>query len=455
MERNRRSLTRLLRTVFSVSLAGSFCAAVYLRFYSGIFPVSDLPLWTAYCLYLGSTMVVWNLVERRLLLASTVIVERWLAGWIWRLIQVSLVTLAVVSVGTFFWRGYSFSRYTVGMFWLTHLAAVGAVAAYARVWWRRRYGLPHAEVWLAGGEISDRQLDAYGCAAARSLSTRRWPSPEVLLEQLHQLVAGQRDKELLVALGTKQTPLYPAVASRLAMSQVRSGILLAAQPSEATIEGNLFLVPTDPRTTETLDYLVSKRAFDLVLAGLGLLVVSPVMALTALLIRIRLGRPVLFSQQRVGRNGVRFELHKFRTLPIGALETSDHQWTTQTPDRAMSFLRATGLDELPQLFNVLRGQMSLVGPRPERPHFVERFQNELPFYFTRHRLQVGITGWAQVNGWRGDTSIAHRVEYDLYYLNHWSLGFDLRVLARTLGGFARNVWCFARTESKTRDARTV
>ena len=99
--------------------------------------------------------------------------------------------------------------------------------------------------------------------------------------------------------------------------------------------------------------------------------------------------------------------------------------------------------------------MSLVGPRPERPHFVERFQSELPFYSTRHRLQVGITGWAQVNGWRGNTSIARRVEYDLYYLNHWSLGFDLRILALTAAGLARNLFGFGRAEPKARDARVV
>ena len=99
--------------------------------------------------------------------------------------------------------------------------------------------------------------------------------------------------------------------------------------------------------------------------------------------------------------------------------------------------------------------MSLVGPRPERPHFVERFQGELPFYSTRHRLQVGITGWAQVNDLRGDTSIPRRVEYDLYYLNHWSLGFDLRILAMTLAGFTRSIWSFARTAGKTSDAGIV
>ena len=135
-------------------------------------------------------------------------------------------------------------------------------------------------------------------------------------------------------------------------------------------------------------------------------------------------------------------MYKFRTLGRDSLERGDHEWKVEPPNRLAAFLRATGLDELPQLINVLRGEMSLVGPRPERPHFVDRFQSELPFYSTRHRLQVGITGWAQVNGLRGDTSIAERVEYDLYYLNHWSLWFDLRILARTVTGFFRDLGSF-------------
>ena len=450
------SLTRGLRVFFSVSLAGSFLLAVYLRFYSGLFAVTDLPVWPAYILYLGLALVAWNFIEHRLPLAAAVTEERSMATWLWRLLQVCLLTLALVSVGTFFWRDYSFSRYTVGIFWLVHFSVAGTLAAAARGWWRRRYGLPRAEVWLAGDEISDRQIVDFGRRAARALHIRRWPSPQSLLAELHRPASTRPAGETLVALGTKQAPFYPAVAARLGAAHPGSGILLAAPSVEsAAVKGDLFLVPTDSSTADTLDYVVSKRTFDLVVAGLGVIVLSPLLALTALLIRIRMGRPVLFTQQRVGRDGVGFRLHKFRTLPLSALEAGDHQWAVAPPNRLAAFLRASGLDELPQLFNVLRGEMSLVGPRPERPHFVERFQNELPFYSTRHRLQVGITGWAQVNGWRGDTSIARRVEYDLYYLNHWSLGFDLRILALTAAGLAPNLFGFGRAEPKARDARVV
>jgi lipopolysaccharide/colanic/teichoic acid biosynthesis glycosyltransferase len=146
----------------------------------------------------------------------------------------------------------------------------------------------------------------------------------------------------------------------------------------------------------------------------------------------------------VGRGGRLFRLYKFRTLEPRPLARSEVEWSAPAAHPLAALLRQTGLDELPQLVNVLRGEMSLVGPRPERPHFVKQFQKRLPDYAARHRLQAGITGWAQVHGFRGDTSIARRLEYDLFYLNHWSLRFDLWILLLTLGACAVNLWAFAR-----------
>jgi lipopolysaccharide/colanic/teichoic acid biosynthesis glycosyltransferase len=128
-------------------------------------------------------------------------------------------------------------------------------------------------------------------------------------------------------------------------------------------------------------------------------------------------------------------MYKFRTMRVGNLNESETRWTTRDDPRVTklgALLRRTSLDELPQFFNVLKGDMSVVGPRPERPHFVEKFMNEVAQYNRRHYLKVGITGWAQVHGWRGDTSIAERVTCDLYYLNHWSIGLDIRIILLTL-----------------------
>jgi lipopolysaccharide/colanic/teichoic acid biosynthesis glycosyltransferase len=159
------------------------------------------------------------------------------------------------------------------------------------------------------------------------------------------------------------------------------------------------------------------------------------MLLVALSVRITSPGPIFFTQERIGLNGKKFRMHKFRTMKVSDASESDTRWTTQGDPRRTkvgAFLRRFNLDELPQFFNVLKGDMSVVGPRPERPYFVHKFLQDIEKYHTRHFLKVGITGWAQVNGLRGDTSIIDRVEYDLYYLRNWSLGFDLRIILLTL-----------------------
>jgi exopolysaccharide biosynthesis polyprenyl glycosylphosphotransferase len=166
-----------------------------------------------------------------------------------------------------------------------------------------------------------------------------------------------------------------------------------------------------------------------------LLVTSPLMGLIALLIRLTSPGPIFFVQERVGLNGVPFLMYKFRTMRVSDFSDSDTRWTIEADPRRTplgTFLRKTSLDELPQFINVLKGDMSVVGPRPERPHFVQQFLQEVGRYNHRHCLRVGITGWAQVNGWRGNTSIEKRVECDLYYLQNWSLIFDLRIILMTI-----------------------
>ena len=192
-------------------------------------------------------------------------------------------------------------------------------------------------------------------------------------------------------------------------------------------------------------YFVFKRAFDIVFSLAAVVFTGPLMLLIAGLIKATSRGPVLFRQERVGLNGRPFSMYKFRTMRETAKVESDTRWTTADDDRRTplgAFLRKSSLDELPQFFNVLKGEMSVVGPRPERPYFVGKFLEEISHYDARHRLKVGITGWAQVNGLRGDTSIAKRFEYDLYYMQNWSFWFDLRIVLLTIwsGLFGKNAY---------------
>lgn len=179
--------------------------------------------------------------------------------------------------------------------------------------------------------------------------------------------------------------------------------------------------------------MVLKRAFDLVCASLILVFSSPLLLLIALLVKVGSRGPVFFKQERVSLDGTPFQIIKFRTMVTDA-EADGAQFAVKGDPRVTrlgKILRSSNLDELPQLMNVLSGQMSLVGPRPERPVFIEEFRKELPKYMLRHKVPAGMTGWAQVNGWRGNTSIEKRIEHDLYYIENWSVFFDLKILFLT------------------------
>ena len=180
---------------------------------------------------------------------------------------------------------------------------------------------------------------------------------------------------------------------------------------------------------------VVKRGVDVAFSMAALVLLSPLLAVIALAVKVSSPGPVLYRQTRMGLNGQTFEILKFRSMPVGAEAASGPVWSQRGERRATgvgAFLRRTSLDELPQFWNVLRGDMSVVGPRPERPALIEGFRHQIPGYMLRHKTKAGITGWAQVHGWRGDTSLTKRIEYDLYYIHNWSLWLDLKIIVMTL-----------------------
>lgn len=209
--------------------------------------------------------------------------------------------------------------------------------------------------------------------------------------------------------------------------------IVASELSIGDLDGLPMLTIRDPGLRGWK--LTLKRTIDLVIGSLALIFLSPLMLLVALLIRLGSKGPVFYAQVRVGLDGKPFPILKFRTMLTGAEEGTGPVWTTiDDPRRTRlgEFLRKTSIDELPQLINVLVGDMSLVGPRPERPIFVEQFKQVVPRYMERHKEKAGMTGWAQVNGLRGDTSIVERTKYDLYYIENWSPMFDLKIILRTM-----------------------
>lgn len=186
--------------------------------------------------------------------------------------------------------------------------------------------------------------------------------------------------------------------------------------------------------TNTLNW-VSKRAVDITGALAGIVISSPIMLLAALAVRFTSRGPVIFKQERVGLHNKTFQMYKFRTMEMQKASAEEKAWTVKDDPRVTGigkFLRSTSLDELPQLFNILVGEMSLVGPRPERPQFVEKFKEEIPRYMIKHQVRPGLTGWAQINGYRGDTSIRRRIEYDLFYIENWTMSMDFKIMFLTI-----------------------
>jgi len=178
-----------------------------------------------------------------------------------------------------------------------------------------------------------------------------------------------------------------------------------------------------------------KRIVDIFGALFGIILFSPVMLITAILVKLTDGGPIIYSQERVGLHNKPFKMYKFRSMAVQKPSEEKSKWTTQNDPRVTGvgrFIRKTSIDETPQFFNVLKGNMSLVGPRPERPFYVEKFREEIPHYMIKHQVRPGLTGWAQVNGFRGDTSIQKRIDHDLYYIENWTLGFDFKIMFLTI-----------------------
>lgn len=210
------------------------------------------------------------------------------------------------------------------------------------------------------------------------------------------------------------------------------------------------VIPTKPYTEDILGlpvinirhvpltntyYAFLKRLMDIVGSVCAIVLFSPVMLFSVIMIKLTSPGPLIFKQERVGLHNRPFMMYKFRSMEVQAPEKEKTRWTVKDDPRVTGFgkfMRKTSIDELPQLFNVLKGEMSLVGPRPERPFFVEKFKEEIPRYMIKHQVRPGITGWAQVNGYRGNTSIRKRIEYDLYYIENWTLGLDIKILFLTI-----------------------
>jgi Undecaprenyl-phosphate glucose phosphotransferase len=454
MIRTRLSFARLYLKIITLLLpACAYFIAVKVRFgFNLLFsrtPPTGLP---SYWSILLLTTIVWAIAAEESGLWN---VKQLYApgGKTRRLLEALAFTYAVVMAAGFLYRQASYSRLVVGI----SAVVLFALASLARVLFRvfleylRKDGRNEVKILMVGTDRFARRVSTsllHGeVLPCRVVGFVRLPDQEVEVNgpvyELGQIPAfsnGNSIHDVIIALPAARLKDVRRIAPLLERLCVPTRVVIdlgeGVELRDRLIDlGGFHMLDLRPTLAETGSYLFQKRIFDFGFSALILLVTLPITLLIALAIKLGSRGPIFFVQNRVGLNGRVFPMLKFRTMNVGSREEEDTRWTcAEDPRRTAfgAFLRRTNLDELPQFLNVLRGDMSIVGPRPERPYFVERFLEKIDRYNSRHMFKAGITGWAQVNGWRGDSSIAKRVEYDLYYLRNWSLTFDLQIITMTL-----------------------
>ena len=379
------------------------------------------------------------------------------SGEVGRVVKATVAATIVLMVITFFIRDFTFSR--------TFLVIVGTVLAIgissarfmlglAMMWIDRRRGSLRNILVVGCDENAKKLIHFYdknprfstrivGFLDDRLMKGTKIEGVEVSgkVEELSGYIKSHREiHEVVLALQrlSNETVLkiiYECEKEMVAFRWIADIFgLIASRMNVAYLGGVSLLYFTDSPLSDWENRFL-KRGMDIIVSLFFLAALLPLFLLVVLLIRRDSRGPVFYGQQRIGEDGRRFTLYKFRTMSVDAEEKTGPVWAKENDPRRTrigTLLRKTNLDELPQLWNVLIGDMSLVGPRPERPFFVSQFKEDIPRYMARHSIRSGITGWAQVNGLRGNTSIEERTKFDLYYIENWSLFFDMRILFMTL-----------------------
>lgn len=354
---------------------------------------------------------------------------------------IALITAAAVL---FVFRLEDFSRGVLAVYFVSSSIALIAKRLAVRYLLSRirakGYNLKHMLV-VGSGALANRYIESINADESLGIHVSRQIKPderlaEVLEKELHgdaidEVIMALQPEELTYTMETIQ--ICEKCGTRISVIPFYNDVIPTRPTIDAVGPIKLIRLRTTP-LDEPLNALI-KRSFDIIISAALLILLSPLLLVLALCIRLSSPGPILFKQERVGFHKKLFTMYKFRSMRVNSQQ--DSAWSTDQDERRTrlgSVLRKFSLDELPQLFNVLKGDMSLVGPRPEIPYYVEQFRETVPLYMVKNQVRPGMTGWAQIHGLRGDTSIPERVKHDLWYIENWSFGLDIEILARTLLG---------------------
>jgi Undecaprenyl-phosphate glucose phosphotransferase len=437
-----------------VMTVGAFVGAYWLRFVYEVRPVDpgDILTVTDYALLLPQILIIWVLVFAAFGLYRL----RRTAARAEEYVQVTIALslgMALFAAVSFLTRPTDLSRLMLGLFYGGNVVLViaGRSLIHSVVDRVRRSGRNLKRVLIAGtGELAHTVIDKmrmhqeFGFRIAGMLgndvdSSYRGVPVVGRLDDACEFIREFSVDQIYIALPLSDYEdilnLLNQVGNEIVEIKVVPDLLqhITLRAAVEDFDG-VPIVNLSATPMRGIPGLV-KRSFDVAVA-LGLMVLfAPLFPLLALAIRLSSPGPILYRQERMGLDGRSFELLKFRSMGANAEVNTGPVWTAERDPRVTAvgrFIRKFSLDELPQFYNVLRGDMSLVGPRPERPYFVESFREKIPRYMLRHRVRAGMTGWAQVNGWRGSTSLERRIQYDLYYIENWSLTLDVKILWMTV-----------------------
>ena len=452
--RYRSVINVLFRTTDALVVCAAWLASYWVRLLSPRFGQKELPPFNTYASLAPMILLLWAAVFSFLGVYQSGRMRGRTAEvlLLWRAHGTALLVFVALA--------YMFDDYKYSRLVLLYFAALGAVAlAVFRVSLRtalralRKRGYDVRRVMIVGGGAAAQTLVQHfesfpelGMVVSGVVTINGKPAPwlpttPVLgrFSDVRGIVESGRPNEVLVALATHEQSELNALLIHLRDATANVRLIPEVSPHIALgchaehFEGMAIIRLNDSPMDSWHSF--AKRGIDATLSAIALAVLSPLLLVIALLVKLTSPGPVLYSQERMGLDGRTFQMLKFRSMRVDAEVSSGAGWTTKGDDRCTAFgtlLRRTSLDELPQLWNVLIGHMSLVGPRPERPVFVQQFRRQIPDYMLRHKVKAGITGWAQVNGWRGDTSLTQRTACDLYYIRNWSLDLDLKILVLTL-----------------------
>jgi len=459
LKRHRHVLEHFLRAMDGAVIVGSWLASYAVRFcVAPIAPslavTKGFPPFSKYAALAPLLAVLWMGIGTWMrLYESTRLMGR--LRELQLLLKAHLVALLAFIAITYLFEEYRYSRLVIIYFAVLAGFAMASLRLVLRAALRslRANGVNLRHVLVVGeGSAMQRlieRLDSYpelglrvsGVVTNEPVGSRVAGGKEVLggFENISEILRSINVDEVLIALPPSQGQRLDQVLDLLKDETIDVGVVPDVQQyvtlgCEVEDFDGLPIVRINDSPVMGWGAM-AKRATDAVLSAIALIVLSPLLLLIACLVKLTSRGPVLYVQERMGLDGRSFSMLKFRSMRVDAEKQSGAVWAGVNDDRRTAlgtFLRKTSLDELPQLWNVLRGDMSLVGPRPERPVFVKKFRAEIPHYMLRHKVRAGITGWAQVNGWRGNTSLDARIQCDLFYIRNWSYTLDLKILTMTL-----------------------